>query len=510
MEIEVIIKYHGNLDKVQNDLDAIIEILNSNYAIIRLSSEKVDLLRNYSEIEYYELPKTLFFTLERELSEICAPTPQNSNFDLTGKGTIVAILDSGIDYTHPDFKNEDGTSRILYVWDQSATGTPPQGFSTGVEYTNQELNTALKNEHPFEVIPFTDTIGHGTNVAGIACGNKSAASGAAIIVVKLGNTTFTRTTEIMRGIKYVIDKARALNMPIAINLSFGTNNGSHSGSSLFETYLNDMTNVWKNVIVVASGNEGSAGHHFFSQISTDKTININFNVRANLPSLSLSMWKNFVDTFNINLTAPNGTISNQFFRIKEPVPYTADQEVVFLINSPSAGLWKISIKGISVIDGKFSIWLPTVEEVGTETAFLVPTPETTLTLPSSAEKVISVGGYNSQINAFAEFSGRGYTRNRVFVKPDIVAPAVNVLTSRTGGGYDTATGTSIAAPFVTSACSLLFEWGITNKNDPFLYGQKLKAYLRKGAKRDTNITYPNDMWGYGKLCVKNTLNLLEK
>jgi len=162
------------------------------------------------------------------------------------------------------------------------------------------------------------------------------------------------------------------------------------------------------------------------------------------------------------------------------------------------------------VTGTFNIWLPTTEEVGRVTSFKIPTINTTLTLPSTAKKVITVGAYNSRINAIADFSGRGYTRSNVYIKPDLVAPGVGITTSKTGGGYDTFTGTSFATPFVAGVSALLLEWGIINENDPFLYGQRLKSFLRKGAIRVNNEEYPNQRWGYGFLCIKDTLDLLEK
>ena len=158
--------------------------------------------------------------------------------------------------------------------------------------------------------------------------------------------------------------------------------------------------------------------------------------------------------------------------------------------------------------GRFNIWLPTTEEVTRDTAFRIPGIYTTLTLPSTSKKVITVGAYNSRINSIVDFSGRGYTRNNVYIKPDLVAPGLEIITAKSGGGYGSFTGTSFATPFVTGAASLLIEWGIVNNNDPFLFGQRLKSFLRKGATREEDITYPNREWGYGFLCIKDTLALL--
>lgn len=538
---EVIVKYSGDIHRVETELGVEVEVLGEGFAIITLRGEQIPMLYDYREIEYIELPKTLSLTLNQSLREACISTVQSpAEYNLTGAGTLVGIIDSGIDFTHPDFRNQDGSSRILYIWDQTVDGSPPSGFRQGTEYNNQQLNAALASTQPYEIVTSTDVIGHGTAVAGIAAGNGRASEGrekgvapdASLIIVKLGYRgfeSFARTTEVMRALKYLLDKAEELGMPVAINISFGTNAGSHDGSSLFETYVNSVTGRWKNVIVAATGNEGAAGHHFSGEIGPSQTMDVGFVVAENLNSLYLTFWKNFADSFTLELILPNGKSTgeigpSQRYTIKnmdgvsvqifygQPTHYNEDQEIYFLIRKQESnipqGFWQLRVRGVEVIDGRFDIWLPTVEEVGMGTAFTEPSPNTTLTLPATVERVLSVGGYNAAIDAAAQFSGRGFTRNNAYVKPDLVAPAVGIISARAGGGYDSYTGTSMAAPFVTGAAALMMQWGIVLGNDPFLYGQRVKAYLKKGARRRPNINYPNPIWGYGALCLKDTMDFL--
>jgi subtilisin family serine protease len=537
--LEAIVKYNGDIESISNTVESV-EVLNGSFAIITGTTEQIRALYYVPIIEYIELPKTLTYELSSSRYSVCASRAQNNPYNLTGRGTAIGIIDSGIDITHPDFRKDDGTSRISYIWDQSAVGKVPQGFAKGAEYTNEEINAALSSNNPITISAFTDQVGHGTAVAGVACGNgrqsngreKGIAPEATIIAVKLGNRgfgAFSRTTEVMRGVKYTLDKAKELGLPLSINLSYGTNNGSHDGNSLFEQYINSAADEWKTAICVATGNEGAAGHHYSAVLSQNEEITIPFAVSGAPQRIYMTLWKNFSDTISFRLSSPTNESNiiitpeqNYYFFNNantsvsvfygQPTPLTQYQEVYFLLEgqglSITEGIWNLTAIGEDIIDGRFDIWLPTVEDVTNDTAFSFPDTNVTLTLPSTAERVISVGGYNANTNSAATFSGRGFTRNDVYVKPDITAPAVNILTTRSGGGYMQFTGTSFASPFVAGACCLLMEWGIVQGNDLFLYGQRIKAFLQKGARRTQNIPYPNNIWGYGTLCISNTLDLL--
>jgi minor extracellular serine protease Vpr len=537
--VEVIIKYHGSLAFIAEQLGAVAERLNESYAILTLPLNMVSLILSVPNVEYYELPKTVYTHLRRSMSASGVYQVQSqTKYNLTGRGVLVGIVDSGIDYTHPDFRNPDGTTRILYLWDQSTVGTPPPGFRRGHLYTREDINAALSSEDPFSVVPEQDFIGHGTAVAGIAVGNGASSGGvergaapeSELIVVKLVPYEvpgFSRSTEIMRAVKFCIDTAQFLGFPISVNISYGTNDGAHDGSSLFEGFINSESLRWKTVISVAAGNEANAGHHFYGRVQEGQTEFVDIAVGDNYTQLFLTLWKNFADTFTVELFAPNNLstgVINQLQPVTQvtvagvqmvilfgqPTPFTFNQEIYFSlvgVDGPIVNeIWRLAVTGVNIVDGRYNIWLPLMPMPMRSTRFFLPNVENTVSLPATAERVITVGGYNSLLNTSTSFSGRGTTYGTFGQKPDLVAPAVNIFAPKVGGGYDSFTGTSMAAPFVTGSAALMMEWGIVRGNDPFLYGQRVKAFLCRNATRSFTIEYPNSIWGYGSLNLNDTMD----
>ncbi len=536
---EIIVKYSGDILEVGENENVFVEVLNSSFAIITLTYGQIRNVLQYKQIDYIEIPQKLsalqqtysFLTNYYQESYVC-PT----NLNLTGKGVIVAILDSGITYQHDDFKNSDGTTRIKYIWDQTVNGNPPDGFFEGTVYTKEMIDNALKTNIPLNT---NDRTGHGTMVAGISVGNGNTSNGefkgvapeADIIAVKLGKKeyeSFAMTTEFMRGIKFCYDKAILEDKPLVINISYGTNSGSHNGDTLFEEYINDMISSYPSNIVIATGNEGDAGHHFDTTLMTNELENVQFTVVGGLNSFYFSMWKNFVDEISIELISPNNestgiiTFGESLIKFNfsgvtvsivytPPTPYRVVQEIYFQFDydtyTTETSTWTLNIYGVDIVGGNCQIWLPTIEEVTKESHFLNPTTSTTLTVPSTANGVITVGGYNTSTNKIAPFSGKGLTSSDQ-QKPDIVAPGVEVLTTDNILGYDVVDGTSFSAPFVTGACAVLMQYGIVEKNEIFLYGEKMKAYLLRGANRLPDIVYPNRDFGYGSLCIQGAIDLI--
>ena len=537
---ELIVKYSGTIGRLADEGIQVVELMNE-YAILTVPESLISRLAEIPEIEYIEKPKRLFFSVNQGRAASCITSVQRPGYDLYGQGILVAVLDSGVDYTHPDFRNEDGSSRILALWDQTISGNPPEGYRMGTEYTKEQIDEALRQYDQGQgrgLVPSVDASGHGTRVLGIAAGNGRASGGryrgvasqSPLLVVKLGvprTESFPRTTELMQGLDYCLRKAIAYGLPAAVNVSFGNTYGAHNGTSLLETYITDMANIWKSVICIGTGNEGYASGHTGGTLQEGSQTEVPLAVGEYEAALNVQIWKSYLDTVDIMLTSPGGRTAGpiqnilgpQRFTLEnteillyygEPTPYSPSQEIYveFLPRRDyiDSGIWTFTLIPRQVKDGEFHLWLPSSAALNENTRFLYPTPYATLTIPSTARKIIAVGAYDSRNLTYADFSGRGVSGGDGFPGPDLAAPGVNIVTTAPGGGYAQATGTSFATPFVTGAAALLMQWGITDGNDPFLYGEKVKVYLQKGARPLPGFeVYPNAWVGWGALCVRESL-----
>lgn len=529
---ELIVKYNGNLDRLTGGIR--VEPLIAGYAIVTIPENLIGAFSRMEEIEFIEKPKKLYPQVTAGLGASCFyPLLQPvSGKALSGQGVYMAILDSGIDYTDPMFRYADGTTKIAWLWDQGKRADaekgekPPQGFFTGVEYSRKMLNANLqKNSERLT----TDVTGHGTNVAKIAV---QGAPESELIVVKLDTArgTYPSTVSLLRAFTYVAKKAQAENMPVAINLSYGNTYGAHDGSSLLERFIDNITEVGRNVICIGAGNEGASAGHFAGKLSENEIQRISFAMGTYERSFSLQLWKWYADRMDISILSPAGEqylIRNQnaggeaqqavmeqtklLIFSGRPQPYRKREEVYIdfipVETYLNTGIWTIEITPRRIANGELRLYMPSAVVRSENTRFLLPSPAQTLTIPSTAQKVITVGAYNAYVRSYAAFSGRGdagsdRAENN---KPDLTAPGVNI---RIGEGESGAvvSGTSYATPFVTAAAALLMEYGIVQGNDPFLYGEKVKAYLHAGARQLPGYDiWPNDQVGWGALCVSESL-----
>ena len=531
---DLIIKYSGSLDAAREISESVTELLN-NYAVVRIREDRIEALASLPEVEFVEKPKSLYFQADVGRQVSCIDAVQEAPYGLTGQGVLVGIVDSGIDLTNADFRNEDGTTRVAALWDQADR-----------EYTAKEINDFLNAEgtgQPAVQQPLSaDSSGHGTAVAGIAAGNgrgsegrryRGAAPESELVIVKMKSPQpggFPRTTELMTGVDYLIRKAQEMRMPVAVNISFGNTYGPHDGSSLVEQYLNDVSAIWKNVICIGTGNEGTAAGHAAGIVSDEEETVQELAVQEREQPFGLQIWKSYTDEIDISIISPAGEQAGPF-REKtgaqryltgstellvyygEPKPYSVRQEI-FIAFLPmrdyvDSGVWQIVLTPRLIVAGTYQMWLPAQAALNVGTAFLTPDGMSTLTVPSTAARAVTVAAYDGRTFSYADFSGRGPSavyESAGVPKPDVAAPGVDVNAPVPGGGYRAFTGTSFAVPFAAGGAALLMEWGIVRGNDPYLYGEKVKAYLRRGARQLPGYRkWPNAQLGYGALCVRDSL-----
>lgn len=524
------------------DLDvACRQIASSQYEIVHVNLESLGQLNLY-RFSYYSIPK-LYGLLDigaMEASNITRVQEQPS-LSLKGNNVIVGIIDTGIDYTHPAFQNIDGTSRIIRIWDQQGMqGDLPENFQYGTEYKKEQIDEALRQENPFTIIPQLDTNGHGTSVAGIAAGSESildgftgAAPQADIAVVKLKEAkTYLKNfyfvpedvvayqeNDIIMAVRYLISVAYERRQPLAICLGVGSNQGSHSGLTPLSQALTEYGNLPQNVIVAASGNETGRGHHYFGVIEKEIGYeDVEIRVGEKEEGFSLELWAQAPEVYNIGIRSPSG----------EEIPQISarlggSQELNFILNRTrifvdyrlveqrsggflilmrfsnlTPGIWTIRVYNTLFINGEYHMWLPLTGFITSDTKFLRANPYTTLTTPSTATGVMTVGAYEYNTDSIFLNSGRGNTRlGRI--KPDITAPGVNILVPRSSGGYTTKSGTSISAGMMAGASALLLEWAVVEGNYPTMNTGEATTYFIRGADRKDTLAYPNRQWGYGTL-----------
>lgn len=531
---EIIIRYHGDIFQYATS-QIRIEPLQFGYGIVTLPESEIEEFLQHEEVEYAEKPKELY---EQDLvGNLASCMNQGTGIGrqaLTGKGVCIAVIDSGVDVTLPCFLDENGKSRVLFFYDQV----------TGREYTGADIDdyiAALQNM----ITPIIwDETGHGTRVAGIAASNGRQADGsvdnnfigaapeASLIVVRLNsrnNQSFPLTTSVMRAFDYVQKKCVQLKLPTVINLSFGNSYGAHDGTSLLESYINEVAQSGRFVICVGAGNEGAAGGHVGGRfLNTDKKKNIYFQIGYYQRECSLQLWFLAVDQYIIRLRSPGGDVvsfetdistgrsirehlqnTDILLYVGTAQPFSMKREIFFSFTGEpyiDVGTWDLEMEKVYIKSGNYNLYLPGSTARSRDTVFLQPSPELTITIPATAQRVISVGAYQINYRAYAEFSGRGYVakaadHNLFLVKPEMVAPGVSVLT-QTKDGIERVNGTSFATPFVAGAAARLMEYGIVRGNDPYMYGEKCKALLAaRAARLPADAQDINDKTGYGALCL---------
>lgn len=470
---------------------------------------------------------------------------QGEPLSLTGRNVVIGFADTGIDYRSPVFRRQDGSSRILAIWDQTdQTGTPPEGFYYGSEYTREQIDDALSLENPLEAVPVTDENGHGTRMASAAAGSAindgidflGAAPDADIVVVKLKQAKrylldfylipegvpAYESNDIVLAVKYLNSFAVPFVRPVCICLGIGRSFGDHRSNSALSRYLSEVSSDINRVAVVSGGNEGNTAHHYAGTVLERESEEIEVRVGEGTRGFLMEIWGNLPSYFSVMVRSPGGEeIPVLNSRLEREVEYsfiygrsriridyqlndpaTGSEVAVIRLEEPAAGIWTFRLVQESSGYGAFQMWLPIRQFVEGSVEFLRPDPDSTLTSPSYAQDVLGVSAYNSRNNSFYVNSGRGFALDGR-IKPELAAPGVDLSvasgTLRGSAVVASASGTSLAAAVAAGGCAQLLQWCVPDGNYPDINGTGLISFLVRGAARDAAQSYPNRTFGFGRL-----------
>jgi len=491
---------------------------------------------------YESLPKcfTIMETVENVGESAIAEISNRQ--ELTGKGVILGFIDTGIDYRNSAFRNSDGTTRITHLWDQSIQGDAPEGYYYGAEYSDSQINEALRSVNPLEIVPSVDENGHGTYIASVAAGSedisgkfKGIAPQTDIVVVKLKeaksylkefflikdkeDVPVFQENDIMLGLKYMSEIAKSEEKVLVVCIALGSSLGGYGATTFLSSYIDSLA-LGRNFFVIGTGNEANKRHHFSGTVSEDESYEMEIRTSGNQVGFWLEIWGDTPDIFSIGITSPGGDrIEKIVYQLGETVEYDLIFEktkitvdyllygerelsplVVLRMINPSDGVWKIQLNGERIIYGNVNAFLPLDEFLAGETYFLESNPDSTLTAPSGARGAITLGAYDARNNSIYFSSGRGYTEQG-YIKPDIVAMGVRVLgaSNKSDGSLVAYSGTGVSAAVAAGAIALFLQWAVVEGNYPVIGNVIVKNFLHQSATRNDGRTYPNREWGYGAL-----------
>jgi hypothetical protein len=498
---------------------------------------------------YYSLPNCFTLAAQKDLDAAgVTKVQENPNFGLYGNGVLVAIIDTGIEYTHEAFRNSDGSSRIAAIWDQTIEDSSriPEGFNYGAAYTKEEINHALKQPDPYLEVPTKDENGHGTMIAGAAAGSINASQQfqgvvpqAELVIVKCkqpkkynkkvfmirDDVLCYQETDIMLGMRYVNEFALKRNQPVSICLAVGTSQGSHMGYTAISKYADYITQMPRQCVTIVAGNEGDNKRHYYGSYTSLKAfVDFELNVDKKDRQFTMELWQKEPNRSALQIFAPSGESTETVYpKIKECRKFsfifepsqvwvnnivveeeTGRQVIVVRFSDAQAGIWRFRVYNMDNSNADFNVWLPAGNIISSDTFFLDSNPNTSITVPGNAVFPITVTAYNSEDNSIWLKAGRGYTTNDI-VKPDVAAPGVNIMCPMLKNSYASATGTGMAASLATGIVAMILEWAIVRGKAPYINGTDIRQLIIRGAVRDTGsadtVTYPNPVWGYGKINV---------
>lgn len=524
-------------------------IIDDKYEVIYIPSTFIT-TNIYRENGYAVIPK-LFSLLDTvNLDEMGVGKVQDlPQLGMEGEGVLLGFVDTGIDYTNPVFKNNEGLTRIISIWDQSIENpsATEKNYFFGTEYSREQINEAIQNEDPYSVVPSRDEIGHGTMLAGIAGGSRDEENNfqgvvplSEFIIVKLKQAKQNlidqffipdgvpcyQEDDIMFGIRYLMNVARSLNRPIVICIGLGTNQGGHYSTTIIEDFISYSGTHVGRAYVIAGGNEGNSKSHYYGVIEQGLGYDeVELLVGEESKGFTMELWGSAPSTYSIDILSPTGQYVPQIygrlgesreinFLFENTTLYvdfllieaqTGDPFIFMRFKSPAKGIWKFRVYARGRENLNFHIWLPVKPFISPEIYFLNSNPYTTITTPGNAVRTSTVVAYNTATKGIYIEGSRGFTRGG-YILPDFAAPGVDVLAPMTGQGnsYTRVSGTSVAAAHTAGLAAMIFEWGIIKGNYETMSSRQVERFLIRGVQTDPSLEYPNRVWGYGTVNIYNT------
>lgn len=548
MYADFIVKY---MDDFQEDLGDVpgfsFQKINGIYGVVYAPLTEIGTL-NINTYSYSFIPKCY---THMDLGSLSASgitrLQEHPYLQLKGSGTAVAVVDSGIDYRNPVFQNEMG-SRILCIWDQTLEGDGKE-VPYGRVFWKKDIDQALASRNPLEMVPSVDTDGHGTRMAAIAAGNyfpeenfSGAAPEAMLIIVKVkpakkylrefylfpAEAELFQENDIMTGMDFAVRIANDRRMPLSLCLGIGSSQGAHIGKNPLSLYVDYISQYSLISVSIAAGNEGAARHHYAGRL-TDRENQASAELRVGNkePGFTMEFWGEPPEIYNLSLQSPTGEIldisaslgemtqelSFVFVETRVKVNYVSIERqtgytlVYFQFIQPAPGIWRIFVRGRDGQNVGFHIWLPVQGLISEETYFLEPSPYNTVTAPGDSLESITVTAYQYRDNSLYVQASRGFMPDGNVV-PQVAAPGVQIRVPQLNGLYGNASGTSLSAAQTAGAAALLFEWAVIRGNQPYFTGSSVKNYITRGAEREERMQYPNRDWGFGRMDLYHTFELL--
>lgn len=525
-----------------------ITLLNDAHSLLHVSRSVMGVC-DIGRTPYYAFPSV--YTLASSASDENSPSKTveyNTNYNLLGQCTLVGIVDTGIDYQHPAFKNADGSTRIVSLWDQTdQSGASPKDFTFGTEYSKQQINAALLSNNTLSLVPTVDTIGHGTAIASIISGSidtKNSFSGivpySELVVVKLKEAKKNlrnvflipedelcfQESDVILGIRYLVEEAKKMERPLVICIALGTSQGIHDGQGIMSQYLANLLLLSGVNVSIAAGDEGNRGRHYFGSIdSAPYSTEFQLNIGTEDKKLSMEIWPNIPGRPAIQIISPDRMITYKIEpSFNECIKFAFGQGLVWVNNivfeeetglqlilirfdQAEPGLWTFRLDSTENQPFYFNSWLPSGNLISDYTYFINASPDTTITNPGNSINTLTTSAYNQIDGTILDQSGRGYTSNGM-VKPDIAAPGYQIPCALPQNRYGTMSGTGAAAAQAAGGIAMVMEWTLCKGNFTTLTGKQINRMIARGAKRSSSYLYPNNVWGYGQLDIDGLISRL--